>query len=205
MNRYFGRSGRVLAFVGLVVGGASAQALITMDFEVVLTGATPGGASPWATLTIQDIAADTVEMTLTHHATSTAGQFVSRLWMNIEPFPNDLVFSTSSSKISGHTFSQDGINTVGGPYDFSVQFNLAPPAARLLPGDSATWQVSGTGLTENSFLAMSPGGIQAMIHIQGIGPGGEDSGHITVVPEPATMLAIGVGLAALAARRRRSA
>jgi hypothetical protein len=202
MNRYFGRSGRALALAAFIVGGASAQALITMDFEVVLTGATPGGSSPWATLTIQDVAVDTVEMTLTHHATSSPGQFVSRLWMNIDPFPGDLAFSTTSDKISGHTFSQDGINTVGGPYDFFVQFNLAPPAARLLPGDSATWQVTGTGLTESSFLAMSPGGIQAMIHIQNIGPNG-DSGHITVVPEPATFLAIGVGLAALAARRRK--
>ncbi|MCW5937596.1 MAG: CHRD domain-containing protein [Fimbriimonadaceae bacterium] len=36
-----------------------------------------------------------------------------------------------------------------------------------------------------------------------INPGGEIRGQITPVPEPATLLALGAGLAALAARRKR--
>ncbi len=198
-------SARLAAVAALIVGGASAHSVVTMDFSIVLTGFTPGGPAPWATLTIEDAGADTVQMTLDHHATGAPGQFLSKLFMNLNSFPNDLTFSTASPLVAGHTFANDGINLVGGPYDFLVDFVIAPPPSRFLPGDSAVWTVSGTGIDENSFSVNSPGGVLALLHIQGIGPGGEESGHVTVVPEPATLLAIGFGIAALAARRRKSA
>lgn len=197
--------GRAFALVGFTCFAASAFPVVVMDFDTLYTGVMPGGTPPWATLTIQNSGVNTVTMTLAHNPTSAAGQFLSRLFLNIDPYPNNLTFTPVSGPISSHQFSQDGVNLVGGPYDFAVYFVLAPPANRLLPGVSATWQVSGTGLDENSFWTTSPGGVIAMLHIQGIGPNGEDSGHVTLVPEPASLLAIGVGLAALAMRRKRKA
>lgn len=192
------------AAAALTLAGPSASAIVTFDFEVLITGQMPQGSSPWATLTIEDNGTDTVDMTLSHNAGSAQGQFISKLLLNIDPFADNLTLSHSSTKITGSGFGMDAFNDAGGMFDMYVDFEVSNRdggAHRLKPGESVSWQVMGDGLSEDDFVALSQGNLNvfALLHIQGINGGG--SGKVAPVPEPGTLAAIGVGLAALASRR----
>ncbi|MBV6457810.1 MAG: hypothetical protein HONBIEJF_00930 [Fimbriimonadaceae bacterium] len=181
-----------------------------MNFDTLVTGFVPGGPAPWATLTIADVAADTVELTLTHNATSASGQFITSLLLNMDPVPGTITASnqTPINKFDGpFTYGTDSINDAGVLFDAKQGFetsNSGGGANRLKPGESVTFRLTGTGLNETDFLAKSPGtDILAMVHIQGID--GANSGKIAAVPEPATMVALASGLAIVARRRKRNA
>jgi hypothetical protein len=194
----------LMATAALALTGPTASAIVVFDFEVLITGQMPQGTSPWATLTIQDSGTDTVDMTLTHNAGSAQGQFISKLLLNIDPFANNLTLSHNSTKITGSGFGMDAFNDAGGSFDMYVDFEVSNRdggAHRLKPGESVSWQVTGNGLSEDDFVALSQGSLNvfALLHIQGIN--GEDSGKVAPVPEPGTLAAIGVALAALASRR----
>lgn len=190
----------------LTLSGQTASAVVVFDFEVLITGDMPQGTSPWATLTIQDSGANTVDMTLTHNAGSAQGQFISKLLLNIDPFASNLTLAHNSTKITGFGFGMDSFNDAGGRFDMFVDFEVSNRdggAHRLKPGESVSWQVMGNGLSEDDFLALSQGNLNvfALLHIQGIN--GEGSGKVAPVPEPGTLAAVGVGLAALVSRRLR--
>ena len=192
------------AAAALTLAGPSASAIVTFDFEVLITGQMPQGSSPWATLTIEDNGSDTVDMTLSHNAGSAEGQFISKLLLNMDPFADNLTLTHSSTKITGFGFGMDAFNDAGGRFDMYVDFEVSNRdggAHRLKPGESVSWQVMGDGLSEDDFVALSQGHLNvfALLHIQGIN--GEGSGKVAPVPEPGTLAAIGVGLAALASRR----
>lgn len=193
-----------MATAALALTGPTASAIVVFDFEVLITGQMPQGTSPWATLTIQNSGTDTVDMTLTHNAGSAQGQFISKLLLNIDPFASNLTLTHNSTKISGSGFGMDAFNDAGGRFDMFVDFEVSNRdggAHRLKPGESVSWQVIGDGLSEDDFVALSQGNLNvfALLHIQGIN--GEDSGKVAPVPEPGTLAAIGVALAALGSRR----
>ncbi len=199
-----GRWGSAAALIGIA---AAARAVVIFDFSIVVTGATPGGAAPWATLSISDSGADTVDMTLSHNASSAAGQFLTRLWLNMSPYPSSPAIIHSSPKITGATFSENGVHNAGGDFDMEVRFetsNAGGGVNRLKPGESVSWKITGSGLTESAFLANSGGSLNVlgMIHVQGIN--GEDSGKIVPVPEPVSVATMGIGLLGLFVRRRRA-
>jgi hypothetical protein len=188
------------------VAPATTKAAIQYDFSILITGDPPQGTSPFATLIIQDAGTDTVDMTLTHNAGSASGQFLTKLLLNIEPFPSGLNLTHSSSKITGFGFGLDAFNDASGRFDMFVDFetsNRNGGADRLKPGESVTWQVSAPGLDENDFVALSQGNLNvpALLHLQGIPGGG--SAKLAPVPEPASLLALLAGVGALAARRRK--
>lgn len=188
------------------VAPATTKAAIQYDFSILVTGDPPQGTSPFATLMIQDAGTDTVDMTLTHNAGSASGQFLTKLLLNIEPFPSGLNLTHSSSKITGFGFGLDAFNDASGRFDMFVDFetsNRNGGADRLKPGESVTWQVSAPGLDENDFVALSQGNLNvpALLHLQGIPGGG--SAKLAPVPEPASLLALLAGVGALAARRRK--
>lgn len=192
------KSGLLGAIAGAILFGSSMQSahsLITLDFDTIWTSSgTPGGAAPWATLTIMDIAGG-VTMTLTHNNSSAAGQFLSTLNLLATPLPNDISISHSSSFIQGHSFGSyvdAGLN-----FNIKIDFKNGPPSARLTPGLSSTWDLLGTGLSEASFASSST---SQMVHLQGIAGGGSAK---IIVPEPASMIALGTGLASLLGLRRR--
>jgi len=189
---------------GLAAAVAPSYALF-FDFNILVTGDLPGGTPPWATLSIADSGPDTVDMTFTHSATSAAPQFITELLLNIEPFAPNLNLIESSPKIVGWQFNENGIHDASGKFDMQVDFetsNSGGGVNRLKPGESVTFQVTGTGLDANDFNAFSEGDLNVlgMVHIQGIN--GEGSGKVAAVPEPASILAWISAFGVLAARRR---
>lgn len=208
MNKFRGSAWRSAVLCAACVMAASARAMVTFDFTEFITGQPPGGSAPWATLTIENAGADTVDMTLTHHSSSASGQFIALLLLNMDPYPTSPTVIESSPKIVDWDFGLDAFPNAGGNFDMKMVFetsNAGGGVNRLKPGESASWQVTGGGLTESSYEAFSTGDLNvlAMIHLQGIAGGG--SAKLAPVPEPATLLVFGAGSALLLIRRRRRA
>ena len=196
----------ILSTIVFSVFAASSQAILVFNFDTVVTGDTPGGASPWATLTISDAGANTVNFTLTHNATSSSGQFITALWLNMDPFPGNPQIVENSPTILSGQFKQDAFNNAGLDFDGEILFETSNTSGdRLEPAESVSWQITGTGLNESAFNSFSGGNQQvlAMIHVQGIDPGNEGSGKVAAVPEPASLAAIMMGAAVLLRRRRK--
>ncbi len=190
------------------VGSVTANAAIVFEFNTVIAGAPQGGPT-FATLTIEDSGVDTVTLTLAHTADPNlaGGQSIHYMLLNIDPFVGGINITSSDSKFEGFSASQDGQNDSGGSFDLQIDFDIAPPSDRFLAGDSAIMTATGSGLTENSFDALSAGNQQwqGMIHFISIPPEGDSAKVVTgndPVPEPATLMALGLGLAALIKRRR---
>lgn len=200
-----------LAMVGATValGTVAQAATLTFDFNSVYTGATPGGTGPFATAVFTDMGANTVNLVLTHNASSAAGQFLTLLRLNVDP----AVGAIATTAIGGKTTAFQGATVgsatdAGTSFDFSIDFgtsNAGGGIQRLNSGDSITLQMVGTGLTVANFDAYSNGGtpVQALLHLQGIAGGlSSKLGPGESVPEPAT-IAVLAGLGLAAARKRR--
>lgn len=170
---------------------ACAHAQINFFFTTVRTGGTPSGSSPWATLTMQDIAGG-VQITLDHNATSTSGQFISELNLLFSRVPTS--FNTLSDPFVSSINLRNYIDA-GMSFNAEIRFKVAPPTSRLLPGSSSTFQLFGVSTSDFSGLNNS-----AMIHMQGLSGGGSSK---LIAPEPASMVALGVGLASLVGLRCR--
>jgi hypothetical protein len=180
-----------------------------LDFNQLVTGDTPSGGPDYAHLSIENAGMDAVNFTLSQTALADPGQFLSRLFVNLDKSYSNLNVSSSDGQFNDWNFKEDGNNFGGGQFDFKFLFDTANSGDRVYAGDSVSWTVTGDGLTEDSFRALSDHvEYPNMLHIQGIGPNGEGSAHVTSsctepVPEPGTMLALGVAATGLLARRRR--
>ncbi|MBS1712274.1 MAG: PEP-CTERM sorting domain-containing protein [Armatimonadetes bacterium] len=183
-------------------------ATLVFNYGIVYTGDTPSGTAPWMTVTLTDFAANTVDVKIDHNATSGAGQFVSEVLLNLNPF----VTISSATAIAGKTATfasaaSGSFPNAGTTFDVDVQLNTSNAgggAQRLLPGDSLTVRLVGNGLSVANFDDLSNGGnqVRTMAHIQNTG-GQLGSSKVTEgVPEPATMTVL-AGIALAAARRRR--
>jgi len=188
---------------------ASAEQYI-MNFETLITGDMPDG-SLFATLTITDLGSGDVEFVLEHNATSAANQFISDLWFNMDPFqtPTRSGENPSDMFMGGLIASENGIVNAGHTFDLNQMFETSNTGNRLDPGESATFILSGTGLTAADFISNALGGdgnVIAMIHVQGLA--NEGSGKLAAtelfppVPEPASMAALSIGVLALIRRRK---
>lgn len=194
----------VLVGVSAIFGVTSVGAAITFEFDTVISGI-PQGGPVFATLLIEDSGVDTVSLTLSHTADPgpAGGQAIKTLLLNVDPYVSGTVTS-GSTKFTGFDFSENGKTDSGAMFDLKIEFDTAV-SNRFYAGNSVVMTATGTGLTENSFNAFSEDvRYLAMIHFISIPPDG-DSGKVVPVPEPASIIAVSLGLAALARRRRKTA
>jgi len=182
----------VLASALGAVALTQASASIVFYFNTVHSGATPGGPAPWAVMTMNDIPGG-VQISLTNNATNPAGLFISRLNLlfNTLPTGSNFVGDPYVTSISLGSYTNAGLS-----FNVRVNFEIAPPPQRLLPGGTSTFQLF--GVSTANFVGAND---SAMVHIQAIPPLG-DSGKI-IAPEPSSLIAIGTGLVSLLGLRRR--
>jgi len=135
---------------------------------------------------------------------------IAQLYFNADPTLTALAFTGPTSwKVQGTgrttTYAADGM----GSFNFVIDFGK--PATWLDPGTITSLSLTMSGTTSDAgFLNLStipPGQYQEMSVLKFQSGPNDDSafgGTSTVVPEPATLLLVGSGIA-LAARRRRKA
>jgi hypothetical protein len=182
----------VLASALGAVALTQASASIVFYFNTVHSGAMPGAPAPWAVMTMNDIPGG-VQISLTNNATNPAGLFISRLHLlfNTLPTGSNFVGDPYVTSISLGSYTNAGLS-----FNVRVNFKMAPPPQRLLPGGTSTFQLF--GVSTANFVGANN---SAMVHIQAIPPLG-DSGKI-IAPEPGSLIAIGTGLVSLLGLRRR--
>lgn len=199
---------RLMAVSGLVVASFTANAAtFSFNFTEFITG-DPYGGTNVATLTIADSGSDQVLVTLSHNATSLAGQFIGELWFNMDPFqvPTQTNQTPANKFNGGITAALNGTGSAGISFDLNQSFqtsNAGGGVNRLKPGESISFNLSGPGLDATDFLSKSVGNrtdLYAMIHLQGTPNGG--SVKLGAVPEPASMAVLGLGIVPFLRRRR---
>lgn len=194
---------RILTVGLLLVAALTARAAtITADINTFLTGEGVTTNQLVAKLTIKDVAPNKVEVKIENvwdNLVFGNGSFLSQLFL-------ETTLSTTipdGSYVSGNTISSwaDGGSNAGFSYDKQVRYPTSggPSSDRFLTGETSVFTLEATGLDATDFTS-------AMVHIQGIGDNGQFSAKFTgeAVPEPGTMIALGMGIAAAVRRRKKA-
>ena len=164
---------------------------------------------PWLIATFEDLSTGRVQLTLDATNLASGTQFITSWHFNYDPNNiNDL------GKLYFNPAGSENLSTAGvkagtdGTYNIELDFPNLSATDSFMAGTSITYLITSSDedFSAESFNFRSKNedgsdGFYSIAQVQGIPTGG--SGWVAAVPEPATMLLLGLGLMGMALVGRR--
>jgi hypothetical protein len=138
---------------------------------------------------------------------------ISDIWFNVDNFGFSNLGFAWVSGVKVVVYQDDTIGIIpggnvssAGTFDINFEYDTSGGLGELYYNTTSVYNITGTitgtELLEADFAALSSEGYGPVMHVNVTGNG--ESGHYTEVPEPTTLLLLGIGLVCLAGTRLRA-